>query len=119
MVRVGRRSATFYPPEGAAALIGDFTDWERNPIPLEGPLTLEFPEGAYVEYAFLDREGRPFPDPDNPEKAENPWWSYPRAIKLPGFRYEAPPAPKDGISSRIWPHCRLANSSSTPSGSWP
>ncbi|BDG19290.1 ferric enterobactin esterase [Thermus thermophilus] len=95
MVRVGRRSATFYPPEGAAALIGDFTDWERNPIPLEGPLTLEFPEGAYVEYAFLDREGRPFPDPDNPEKAENPWWSYPRAIKLPGFRYEAPPAPKE------------------------
>lgn len=48
-----------------------------------------------MEYAFLDREGRPFPDPDNPEKAENPWWSYPRAIKLPGFRYEAPPAPKE------------------------
>ncbi len=74
--------------------MGDFTDWERNPIPLSGPVTLEFPEGAYVEYAFLDRKSRPFPDPDNPERADNPWWSYPRAVKLPGFRYEAPPEPE-------------------------
>ncbi|MDM7325005.1 MAG: alpha/beta hydrolase-fold protein, partial [Thermus sp.] len=76
------------------ALMGDFTDWERNPIPLTGPVTLEFPEGAYVEYAFLDAKGRPFPDPDNPEKADNPWWTYPRAIRLPGHRFEAPPEPQ-------------------------
>jgi len=93
VVRIGTRTVTFFPPEGAAALVGDFTDWERNPIPLPGPLTLEFPEGAYVEYAFLDAKGRPFPDPDNPEKADNPWWTYPRAVRLPGHRFEAPPEP--------------------------
>jgi enterochelin esterase-like enzyme len=94
VVQVSRRSVTFLPPPKARALIGDFSDWERDPIPLAGPLTLEFPEGAYVEYAFLDEEGRPFPDPDNPERADNPWWTYPRAIRLPGFRYEAPPEPQ-------------------------
>jgi enterochelin esterase-like enzyme len=93
VVRIRGRHVEFLPPGGARALIGDFTDWERNPIPLEGPLTLEFPEGAYVEYAFLDERGHPFPDPDNPERADNPWWSYPRALRLPGFRYEAPPEP--------------------------
>ncbi|KGQ21429.1 alpha/beta fold hydrolase [Thermus filiformis] len=94
MVQIGRRHVTFIPPEGARYLVGDFTDWERNPIPLDGPLTLEFPEGAYVEYAFLDEEGKPFPDPENPEKADNPWWTYPRAIRLPGHRFEAPPEPQ-------------------------
>lgn len=94
MVRIHGRRVAFFPPEGARALMGDFTDWERDPIPLEGPVTLEFPEGAYVEYAFLDERGTPFPDPDNPERADNPWWSYPRVLRLPGFRYEAPPEPK-------------------------
>ncbi len=95
MVEIRGRKVTFIPPPGAKALVGDFTDWERAPLPLEGPITLEFPEGAYVEYAFLDGAGRPFPDPDNPERAENPWWSYPRAIRLPGFRPEAPPSPRE------------------------
>ena len=95
MVHIQKREVTFVPPEGALYLIGDFTDWERNPIPLKGPLTLEFPEGAYVEYAFMDEKGRPFPDPDNPERADNPWWTYPRAIRLPGHRFEPPPEPKE------------------------
>lgn len=95
MVRVSRRTVTFLPPPGAQALIGDFTDWEKNPLPLSGPVTLEFPEGAYVEYAFLDARGHPFPDPDNPERADNPWWTYPRAVRLPGHRFEAPPEPRE------------------------
>jgi enterochelin esterase family protein len=95
VVRVSKRTVTFFPPAQARALIGDFTDWERNPIPLQGPVTLEFPEGAYVEYAFLDERGRPFPDPENPERADNPWWTYPRAVRLPGHRFEAPPEPRE------------------------
>ncbi|WP_448565969.1 alpha/beta hydrolase-fold protein [Thermus sp.] len=94
MLEIRRRRVTFHPPPKAKALVGDFTDWDKNPIPLQGPLTLEFPEGAYVEYAYLDEEGKPFPDPNNPERADNPWWTYPRAIRLPGFRYEAPPEPQ-------------------------
>ncbi|TBH21902.1 alpha/beta hydrolase [Thermus thermamylovorans] len=102
MVRVDGREVTFFPPPGAVALVGDFTDWRRNPIPLAGPLTLELPEGAYVEYAFLDEEGRPFPDPDNPERADNPWWPYARALRLPGHRLEAPPEP--GEEPRVARH---------------
>jgi len=93
MVEVHLRSVTFIPPKNARFLVGDFTDWDKKPIPLEQPLRLEFPAGAYVEYAFLDEGGRPFPDPDNPHQAQNPWWSYPRAIELPGFSYAAPHEP--------------------------
>ncbi len=93
MVEVRSRFVTFHPPANARFLIGDFTDWDKRPIPISSPLTLEFPPHSYIEYAFLDEQGQPFPDPDNPHKAQNPWWSYPRAIELPGFRYEAPPRP--------------------------
>ncbi len=94
MVKVQGRWVTFIPPGKARYLVGDFTDWEKAPIPLSGPLTLEFPEGAYVEYAFWDGEGKPFPDPDNPDQAENPWWPYTRAVRLPGLVFEAPPRPQ-------------------------
>lgn len=93
MVEVHPRSVSFYPPENARFLVGDFTDWDKKPIPISGPLTLEFPAGAYLEYAFLDAQRQPFPDPDNPHKAQNPWWSYPRAIELPGFGYISPHEP--------------------------
>ena len=97
MVVVHSRTVTFYPPKNARYLVGDFTDWERRPIPIQQPLSLEFPPGAYLEYAFLDAEGQPFPDPDNPHKAQNPWWTYPRAIELPGFHYTAPHQPSRAV----------------------
>jgi len=91
VVEVRGRFATFRPPPGAAALVGDFTDWKRRPLALAGPLTLELPPGAYVEYAFLDEAGRPFADPDAPMPAENPWWPYARAFTTGDWRFEAPP----------------------------
>jgi enterochelin esterase family protein len=77
----------FTAPDGATALIGDFTDGTDRPIRLEAgsSLTLEFPRGAYVEYAFLDTNGQPFADPTNPGKAQNPWYTYFRAVTLPGY----------------------------------
>ncbi|MDX2006565.1 MAG: alpha/beta hydrolase-fold protein [Meiothermus sp.] len=93
MLEISPRSVTFHPPENAKHLVGDFTDWDKRPIPVQGPLTLEFPEGAYLEYAYLDASGQPFPDPSNPHKAQNPWWTYPRAIELPGFRHQPPKLP--------------------------
>ncbi|GIW35663.1 alpha/beta hydrolase-fold protein [Meiothermus sp.] len=98
MVEVHARSVTFYPPAQAKFLVGDFTDWDKKPLPIEKPLNLEFPTGAYVEYAFLDENKEPFPDPDNPHKAQNPWWNYPRAIELPGFQYAAPHQPSRPVN---------------------
>jgi len=94
MVEVQGRYVIFRPPRGARYLVGDFTDWLHRPLPIEKALRLEMPEGAYLEYAFLDEVRKPFADPDNPHLAQNPWWSYPRAVELPGFRFEAPPAPQ-------------------------
>ena len=91
VVEVKGRFATFHPEPGARALIGDFTDWKRRPIALDGPVTLELLPAAYVEYAFLDEAGRPFADPRAPRAAENPWWPYARAFTTPGWRFEAPP----------------------------
>ncbi len=91
MVRVEGRFATFSPPPGARDLVGDFTDWKRNPIPISGPVRLEFLPGAYLEYAFLDAEGRPLADPEAPRPAENPWWPYARAFTTAGWREQAPP----------------------------
>lgn len=97
MVEVHPRSVTFTPPFNAKYLVGDFTDWNRQPIPIKEPLTLQFPPGAYLEYAFLDANRKPFPDPDNPHKAQNPWWTYPRAIEMPGFHYASPPMPSTPV----------------------
>lgn len=91
VVRVEGRFATFLPPKGARYLIGDFTDWRRRPIPIERPLKRAFPLGAYVEYAYLDDNGRPLADPEAPREADNPWWPYARAFTTPGWRYQAPP----------------------------
>ncbi len=92
MVEVDGRRATFTPPPKARYLIGDFTDWKERPIEIFGPLILEFPEGAYVEYAFMDEHKKPFADPDQDTKAHNPWWRYPRAFALP--RHAPGPVPK-------------------------
>ncbi|WP_424950376.1 alpha/beta hydrolase [Deinococcus sp.] len=84
-VSVSGTFAIFTPPPGAVALIGDLTDWKKRPaLPVvDGrPLTLRLPRGAWVEYAWLDAEGRPFADPDNGRRSLNPWWPYPRAAVI-------------------------------------
>ncbi len=84
-VSVTGTRVTFTPPPGAAALIGDFTDWDKQP-PIEvvgtQPVTLTLPRGAWAEYAWLGTDGQPFADPDNPQKSLNPWWTYPRAAEV-------------------------------------
>ncbi|MER3555776.1 MAG: enterobactin esterase [Meiothermus sp.] len=99
MVEVHFRKVTFTPPPDAKYLVGDFTDWDRRPIPADKPVTLEFPPNAYLEYAFLDANRRPFPDPDNPHKAQNPWWTYPRAVEMPGFHHQSPQMPSRPVEA--------------------
>ncbi len=100
---------TFTAPNGAVALIGDFTDGTDRPIKLEAgqSVTLEFARSAYIEYAFLDAKGAPFADPDNPVKAQNPWYAYFRAVTMPRYRphelREAlPDAPKGNVERLEW-----------------
>ncbi len=84
-VSISGTLATFTPPAGATALIGDFTDWKKRPaLPVVAgqPITLTLPRGAWVEYAWLDADGEPFADPDNPQRSLNPWWPYPRAAVI-------------------------------------
>lgn len=53
-------------------------------------LPVRVPEDGFVEYAWMDADGRVRPDPGNPMKANNPWW--PNARLLLGPRYK--PAPE-------------------------
>jgi enterochelin esterase family protein len=84
------------------------TDWERRrAIPAPGPLTLEFPENAWIEYAWLDGSGQPFADPDNPKLSNNPWWTYPRAVETGSYPFHPDLAPVPSLSGSIerlsWP----------------
>src|SRR5258708_6794816 len=94
MIEIHNQCVTFEPPVGAAYLIGDFTDWDEEPLPIAGPLTLEFPQGAYIEYAFLDAQKEPLPDPTNPVKPKHPWYDYHRSITLPQNNFHMPPRPQ-------------------------
>lgn len=80
--------ATFAAPEGAVALIGDFTDWREKPIPLRPGerFSVELPREAFLEYAFLDQNGKGLADLENPLKTVNPWHAYPRGVVTPGYR---------------------------------
>jgi len=82
-VHVSGRFVTFTPPQGAVALMGDMTSWERTSVlPATGPITLEFPRNSWIEYAWIDASGKPFADPDNPQKSANPWYAYARAVEV-------------------------------------
>ncbi len=102
------RTATFTPPPGAAALTGDFTDWERPravPVVSGAPITLTLPRDSWTEYAWLDAGGTPFADPDNPRRSLNPWWNYPRAVEVGRYAthplWQQPEPPARGATHRL------------------
>src|SRR3989442_9115715 len=103
MIEVQDRYVTFIPPEGAAYLIGDFTDWDNELLPIASALTIEFPQGAYVEYAFMDANKQPLTDPENPVKPTNPWHEYDRAVVLPYNSFKTPPRP-DTFRGKVHDH---------------
>lgn len=72
----------FAPPPGAAALIGDFTDWQRGaPLPASGALRVTVPRDSLTEFAWVDAQGQPFADPEA-ENLGNPWWPYARGVRV-------------------------------------
>ena len=94
MVEIEGRFVTFTPPRDAAYLMGDFTDWDEESLPIEGSVTIEFPPGAYIEYAYLDANKQPLADPMNHEKPENPWHDFDRSLTLPHNHFQTPPRPQ-------------------------
>jgi hypothetical protein len=94
MIEIKGNFVTFTPPKDAAYLIGDFTDWDEVLLPIHGSLTIEIPQGAYVEYAYLDTDKRPLIDVTNSEKPKNPWYSYHSSITLPQNQFQTPSRPR-------------------------
>jgi len=73
------------PPPWATHLISDLDDWLRRPRPVAEVAPFEIPDDAYFEYAWLDREGTPRPDPQNPNPPNNPWWDHARYLAGPRY----------------------------------
>lgn len=93
MIHTHGRFVTFIAPSEAAYLMGDFTDWDEAPIPINRSMTLEFPPNAYVEYAFLDAMKQPLADLTNHHMPKHPWYSYHRAFILSQNDFREPPKP--------------------------
>ncbi len=103
MIQIQDRFVTFTPPPDAAYLIGDFTNWDEAPLPITRPMTIEFPQGAYVEYAFMDANKRPMADPTNSETPRNPWYEYHRSVTLPHNPFKKAPHPQT-FSGSVYDH---------------
>ena len=106
-VQVQGRRVTFTAPTSASAIIGDFTDDIDRPIPLLAgqSVTLEFPLGAQIEYAFLNASGQRMADPDNSSGANHPWYKEYRSVSLAGFIPPLEPdatAPQGRTESLSW-----------------
>lgn len=80
-------------PDWARHVVSDLTDMDRRPAAVDArkvrAITLDLPDDVYFEYAFLDEQGRMRADPDNPRRADNPW--YPVASAAVGPRYRPDP----------------------------
>lgn len=80
-------------PPWAELIASDHTDMERNPHPVDAQkvssFSLKLPDDVYFEYAFIDAEGRMRADPENPLRADNPW--YPEVSAIHGPEYRASP----------------------------
>ncbi len=73
--------AALHPPDGATHLISDLHGWRRHPLPVADLAPFRLPDDAWFEYAWLDADGAPCPDPAG-TTAGNPWWSH--ACRLAG-----------------------------------
>lgn len=91
------------PPPWATHLISDPDDWLRSPRPVAEVAPFEVPDDAYIEYAWLDAEGTPRPDPDNPNPPLNQWWPYARYLAGPEYQ----PDPWADVPAKTAPGGRI------------
>jgi enterochelin esterase-like enzyme len=83
------------PPAWATHLLSDLTDWLRAPLPVRELRPFGLPDDAYFEYAWLDADGQPKADPEDPNPARNPWWDYARGLQGPAYRPDPDAVPGD------------------------
>lgn len=80
-------------PAWARQVVSDHTDMDRSPHPVDASRVSSFrlalPDDVHFEYAFLDEDGRMRADPENPERADNPW--YPEVSRARGPDYAPHP----------------------------
>ncbi len=93
------------PPAWATHLLSDLHDWSRAPLPVADLRPFDLPDDVYFEYAWLDAEGKPRPDPAN-EDRRNPWWPHACAVAGPDYRADpwaakATDRPR-GRTRRLW-----------------
>jgi enterochelin esterase-like enzyme len=83
--QITRTTLDFIAPAGAVSLMGDFTDWDRFPAlpvdPTTQRVSLEVPRNSWVEFAWLDAQGKPFADPEA-AKTQNPWYAWARGVEV-------------------------------------
>lgn len=97
-------------PTWARQIFSDLTDMDRNPRPVDASrvssITLRLPDDAYFEYGFIDAQGEMRADPDNPERADNPWYKQVSAVRGPDYRPDRladPPPHAVGRLDRLRP----------------
>jgi enterochelin esterase family protein len=89
-------------PEWAKFVVSDFTDIDRNPLPIIDPhYDIELPDDAYFEYGFLDADNKLQPDPNNPVKADNPWFPNLSAITAPHYKADTYANPTVKAEGRV------------------
>lgn len=98
----------FPVPDWAVKVMSDLTDMERNPHPVDAAkvkkFTVDLPDDAYFEYAFVDAEGNVKRDPVNEVKADNPWHPAASAVHGPGYKPDAYANPESEAKGRVSRH---------------
>jgi len=91
-------------PTWASSIISDHTDMHRSPHPVSATkvarFTIELPDDARFEYAFLDAGGRVRADPDYGATGSNPW--YPEVTEVRGPAYAPDPLADPPNAEAAW-----------------
>ncbi len=72
-------------PSWATHFMSDMHGWTQRPLPVADLAPFDLPDDAWFEYAWLDADGQPRPDPGG-VSAGNPWWDYACRITGPRWR---------------------------------
>ena len=93
----------FTIPDWATHVMSDLTDMERSPHKVDASkvrkFSVDLPDDAYFEYAFVDESGEVRRDPENDVKADNPWHPDASAVLGPDYMpnpYSDPDAKAEG-----------------------
>ena len=98
-------------PSWARHVVSDRTDMDRAPRPIDPTAVRRFkvplPDDVYYEYGFLDADGRMRADPENPERADNPWYPEVSCVRGPEYRAHPLAAPDPEAARGRWQRLRV------------